>query len=160
MGWSLLLDLRVLLGAALIAVGIYAKTQQLAKELCHAEFAQFRADVESEAAKAKVAAAQEAARHAQVAQETLDDLQTRYDALNARYGRLRSTAASSSSVPALSSAATSLPACSADASQPNAIARLLGEVESRVAAILEVGDRELAKHRALWEWAQKNQPVD
>jgi len=153
--WSILLDLRVLLGIALIATGVYAKVQTVRMEEAKAEYAQFRADVESEAAKAKVAAAQEATRQAQAAQEVLSDLQTRYAALNRRYRVLRSSSGSSP-VPALSSAAPSLGSCPGDPSQPDAAARLLAEVESRVTAILEEGDRELAKYRELWELQLRN----
>jgi multidrug efflux pump subunit AcrA (membrane-fusion protein) len=150
--WSLLLDLRVLLGIALIATGVYAKVQTVRMEEAKAEYAQFRADVESEAAKAKVAAAQESLRQAQAAQEVLSDLQTRYAALNARYGRLRASSGSGP-VPSLSAAAPSLGSCPDGA---DAAARLLAEVESLVIPILEEGDRELAKYGELWELQQKN----
>jgi hypothetical protein len=155
MPWALLLDLRVWLGAALVATGIYAKVQNLEKQQAQTDLAQFRADVESEAAKAKVAAAQDEARKAKNAQEVLSDLQTRYDALNARYRVLR-TSAGSSPVPSLSSAAPSLGSCTGSPSQPDANARFLAEVESRVTAILEAGDRELAKYRELWELQLRN----
>lgn len=152
---ALLTDLRFWLAAALVATGLYAAVQRLAKEQVKAEYAQFRADVESEAAAARVRAAQEAARHAQNAQETLDALQTRYDALNARYRVLRSSAGSGP-VPSLSSAAPSLAACPGSPDQPDPAARFLAEVEGRVAAVLEAGDRELAKYRELWELQEKN----
>ena len=155
MPWALLLDLRVILGAALVVTAIYAKVQSVRVDQCKAEYAQFRADVESEAAKAKVAAAQEAARRALHAQEVLSDLQARYDALNARYSRLR-TSSGSGTVPALASAAPSLGSCPSDTSQPDANARFLAEVEGRVTAILEEGDRELAKYRELWQLQLKN----
>ena len=155
MWMSLLLDIRVWLGAALVVVGIFAKVQTVRVAEIKAEYAQFRADVESEAAKAKVRHAQEAARQAQNAQEVLSDLQTSYAALNARYRVLR-TSAGSSPVPALSSAAASLGSCPGSDVKPDANARFLAEVEIRVTEILEVGDRELAKYRELWELQLRN----
>ena len=153
MPWTLLLDLRVLLGIALAASVAYGAVQRLEKEQAKAELAQFRADVESEAAKSKVAAAQEAQRQAQAAQEVLSDLQIRYVALNARYDRLRRTPAGGGTVPALSSAAPSLGSCPDGG---DAAARLLAEIESRVTAVTEAGDREIAKYRELWELQLKN----
>ena len=148
MGWNLLLDLRVWLAAALIATAIYAKVQTVRMEQAKAEYAQFRADVESEAAKAKVAAAQEATRRAQNAQEVLSDLQTRYDALNARY-RLRA-GPGSNPVPTLSSAATSLGSCPGDAGKSDAAAGRLDDIEARFLAVIETGDKELVKYSKLW----------
>ena len=158
MPWSLLLDLRVILGIALIATGVYAKIQTVRMEEAKAEYAQFRADVESEAAKAKVAAAQESTRRALAAQGVLDDLQTRYDALNARYRVLRSSAGSGP-VPALSAAAPSLSACPAVPNQPDPIAGRLDDLEGRFLAVLETGDREIAKYRELWDLQKKNATV-
>src|SRR4051812_27241787 len=129
-----LLDYRVWLVAAVVASGGYAAVQRLEKEHVQAEFAQFRADVESEAAKAKVRAAQETARQALAAQGVLSALQTRYDALNARYDGLRKRPGSPGSVPSLSTAAPSLEACPGVTSQPDSNARFLAEIESRVIA--------------------------
>jgi hypothetical protein len=84
---------------------IYAAVQRLEKERAKAEFAQFRADVESEAAKAKVSCGSQEALQATHAQEALDDLTTRNAALSARYERLRHANAGSGAVPSLSSAA-------------------------------------------------------
>lgn len=157
MPWLVLLtDLRVWLAAALIATGLYAAVQRLGWQSCKAEFSQFRADIESEAAKAKVKAAQDEARHAQAAQEVLDDLQTRYAALSARYSRLRANSGSPNTVPSLSSAAQVLSTCAGESGQSDANARFLAEVESRVTAITEAGDREIAKYRELWELQLKN----
>ena len=151
----LLLDIRVWLGAALIATGIYAKVQNIQKQQIQAEYAQFRADAESEAAKAQVAAAQEAARQAQHAQEALSDLQDRNAALNRRYERLRASA-SGGVVPALSSAAASLGSCPGNAVQPYSPSGLLAEIESRVTAILKAGDLEIAKYGELWDLDEAN----
>jgi hypothetical protein len=153
---SLLLDIRVWLAAALVAVGIYAKIQTVRMEEAKAELSQFRADVESEAAKAKVAAAQEAARQAQAAQEVLSDLQVRYVALESRYRRVRDANPGGGVVPALSQAAASLGSCPGDAGKPDAGARLLGEIESRVTAITEACDRELTKYKELWDLQLRN----
>jgi len=144
---ALLLDLRVLLGAALIATGIYAKVQTVRLGQKEAEFAQFRADVESEAAKSKVAAAQEAARQAQAAEEVLSDLQVRYVALNARYRVLRS-GAGSGPVPALSHPPPGV--------GPIAIGPVESDADARCVAVIEEGDRELAKFRELWELQLRN----
>lgn len=150
--WRIFLDLRVILAAALIATGIYAKIQSVRVDQIKAEYAQFRADVESEAAKAKVAAAQEAARQAQNAQEVLSDLQTRNAALNARYERLRRASAGSNPVPAVPITAPSPQACSCG--QPDAATGFVPE--GRCLAALEAGDREIAKYRELWELQIRN----
>ena len=148
MPWALLLDLRVLLGIALVATGIYAKVQTVRMEQAKAEFAQFRADVESEAAKSKVAAAQEAARQAQNAQEVLSDLQARNAALNARYERLRRTSAGSIPVPTVSSPTASPSPISGSPQESDA--------DARCVAVLETADREIAKYRELWELQLRN----
>ena len=145
---SLLMDIRVWLGAALVAVGIYAKVQNLEKQQAEATLAQFRADVESEAAKSKVAAAQEAARHAQAAQEVLSDLQTRYASLNARYRGLRDHSAGSGIVPAIPGPAPS--------PGPIAGSPEVADADARCVAVLEVADREIVKYRALWELQLRN----
>lgn len=156
MPWTLLLDYRAWLVAAIVALGIYAAVQRLEKERVKVEFAQFRADVESEAAKAKVRAAQEATRQAQHAQEALDDLTTRNAALSARYERLRHANASSDPVPGLSSAAASLGACRGEPSQPDPAIGLLDQIEERVLAVLAKGDTEIAKLVELYRLEQAN----
>ena len=153
---GLLLDLRVWLGIALVATGIYAKVQSVRVDACKAEFAQFRADVESEAAKSKVAAAQEATRRALAAQGVLSDLQTRYVALDARYRGLRNADPGGRIVPSLSAAAGQLGSCPGDPSQPDASARRLDDLEARFLAVIETGDRELGKFSKLWDLQQKN----
>ena len=145
---SLLMDMRVWLGAALIAVGIYAKVQNLEKQQAQATLDQFRADVESEAAKSKVAAAQEAARQSQAAQEVLGDLQTRYAALNARYRGLRDHPAGSGIVPAVPEATTG--------TSPIAGSSEVADADARCLAVLETADREIVKYRALWELQLRN----
>lgn len=156
MPWALLLDLRVLLSIALVAVGIYAKVQSLGWQQCKAEYTQFQADIDREASASKVKAAQEAARHAKNSQEALDGLQTRYDALDARYRRLRQSATSGGTVPTLSSAASVAQAC--PIGEPDTAARRMGEIEARIAAVLEAGDKELAKYRELWRLNEANKP--
>lgn len=151
MPWALLLDPRVLLGIALIATGLYAAVQRLQKEHVEAEYAQFRADVESEAAKAKVSAAQESLRRSENAQEVVSDLQNRYAALNARYRVLRANSGGSP-VPAVPSASAGAQTC--PSGQPHAA---LGHVpEGACLAAIEAGDRELAKYRELWRLQEKN----
>ena len=112
-----------------------------------AEFAQFRADVDRLASEAKVKNAQEAARQAQNAQEVLGDLQTRHDALSARYDRLRARPGSSP-VSALPGAAPSPGPIASDPQQPDPDARCL--------AVMEAGDREIAKDVELWRLEQEN----
>ena len=148
MGWSILLDLRVILAGALIATGLYAAVQRVEKEHVQAEFAQFKADVESEAAKAKVRNAQEALRQAQSAQEVVDDLQNRNAYLSARYDRLRASRASSSSVPPISSAPEVTVSLPGSLEQPDPT---LGCLQA-----LEWGDRELSKYAELWRLQEKN----
>jgi len=142
-----LLDYRVWLVAALSAVSLYAATQKIAKEHAQAELAQFRADVESEAAKAKVAAAQQEALQAQHSEEVVSDLQTRLDAANARYASLRARS-SGSPMPALPDAPASPGSCPRSPEQPNALAGCL--------QALQWGDGELAKYAELWKLQQKN----
>lgn len=141
---------------AFAALASYAAVQHIGWVTTKAEYAQFKADTERLAAASKVAAAREEARRAANATEVLSDLQTRLDRANARYASLRASSGSSG-LPALSSAATSIGAC--PSGQPDAAARLLGEVESRITAILETGDREIAKYRELWDLQQRNAQV-
>ena len=146
MPWALLLDLRVLLGAALIATGIYAKVQNLEKQQAETNLAQFRADVESEAAKAKVAAAREALRHAENTTEVISGLQTDNAALRARYDRLRASAGSRT-VSAIPGASGQPSACPGGTVESDTLTRCL--------AATEWGDRELAKYAELWKlWRQ------
>lgn len=156
MPWAIFLDYRAWLVAAIVGLGIYAAVQRLEKENCKAEFAQFRADVESEAAKAKVKAAQEAAQQAQHAQEALDDLSTRNAALSARYERLRNSKPDSGQVPSLSSAAPSLGACRGEPNQPDPLIGRLDEIEGRFLAVLAKGDTEIAKYVELYRLEQEN----
>ncbi len=147
MPWSLLLDLRVILGIALIATGVYAKIQTVRMEQAKAEYAQFRADVESEAAKAKVAAAQEATRQAQAAQEVLSDLQARNDALRARYDRLRA-GSGSRPVPTIPGPAAG--------SSPVAGITQESDADARCVAAIEAADREIGKFVELWRLQIRN----
>ncbi len=144
---TLLTDLRVWLGAALIATAIYAKVQSVRVQQIQAEYAQFRADVESEAAAAKVRNAQEAVKQAQAAQEVLSDLQTRNAALRTRYDRLRASAGSSP-VPAVS--------CPSPGPGPVAGSPVQPDPDARCLAVMEAGDRELAKYRSLWDLQLRN----
>ena len=128
-----------------IAFGIlafYAAVQHIGWQATKAEYATFQASVAKEAADAKVRNAQEAARHAQAAQEVLDDLQTRHAALGARYASLRARAGSGA-VPALPGATGQPSACPRDAGEPDTLTRCL--------AAAEWGDRELAKYAELWK---------
>lgn len=156
MPWALLFDYRAWLVAAIAGLGIYAAVQRLEKESVKAEFAQFRADAESEAAKAKVAAARQEALQAMHAQEALDDLQARHAALSARYERLRHSSPGSGAVPTLSAAATSLSACRGEPSQPDPLIGRLDEIEERVLAVLAEGDAEIAKYVVLYRLEQAN----
>jgi hypothetical protein len=140
----------------MLGLGAWGGLQSLRLRECKAEFAQFRADTERLGNDAKVRNAQEAARQALAAQEVLSDLQTRHDALSASYERLRRDNASRRPVSALSSAAPSLSACPGKPDQPDATTRFLVEVESRIVAITEAGDREIAKYVELWKLEQAN----
>ena len=140
---------------AMLGLGAWAQIQSLRLRECKAEFAQFRADTERLGAEAKVRNAQEAARQALAAQEVLDDLQTRHDALSARYASL-SVRPGGRRVPSLPDAAPSLSACPGKPEQPDATTRFLVEVESRIIAITEAGDREIAKYVELWKLEQAN----
>ena len=132
---------------AFFGLGSYAAVQHVGWQTSKAELAQFRADVESEAAEAKVRNAQEAARQAQNAQEVLGDLQTRHDALSARYDRLRARPGSSP-VPAVPGATVQLVTLTGSPPVPDADARCL--------AVLETADRELTKYVELWRLEQAN----
>ena len=148
MGWSLLLDLRVLLAGALIATWLYAAVQRVEKEKVQAEFAQFKADVESEAAKAKVAAARTEALQATHAQEALDGLQTRLDAVSVAYKRLQHASPGSSTVSSIPSAPEVTVSIPGSLEQPDPP---LGCLQA-----LEWGDRELSKYAELWRLQEKN----
>ncbi len=143
MPWLLLLRSPwTYVAAAFGVLTFYAAVQHIGWQATKAEYAQFRADVESESAKAQVAAAQEVARHAQNAQEVLDDLQTRHAALGARYASLRASAGSRP-VSAVPGAAPSPGACPGSAAESDALVRCL--------TAAEWGDRELAKYAELWK---------
>ena len=136
--------------AALVAMGAYAAVQHIGWKLEKANFAQFRAQVASEAAEAEARNAHVALQQELNTQEAIDDLQTRYAALNARYASLRQSASPSGSpVPALPGpSATPSPG---PTGQPDAAARCVADAQ----AVLELGDRELAKYRELWELERK-----
>ena len=148
MPWlALLTDLRVWLAAALIATGIYAKVQTVRLEQEKAEFAQFRADVESEAAKSKVAAAREALRHAENTTEVISGLQIDNASLRARYDRVRASAASRP-VPAIS--------CPAAGPGPGTGNAPESDPPPRCLAVMEAGELEIAKYKRLWELQLRN----
>jgi hypothetical protein len=159
MPWALLLDLRVWLAGLAIGAGIYAAVQRMEKERCQATFAQFRADVESEAAKAKVAAARREALQATNAQEALDDLQARNAALSARYERLRHAKPGSGPVPSLSDAAKGACPERGEPGEPDPLIGLLDQVEERVIAVLAKGDDEIAKYVELYRLEQANAAI-
>ena len=156
MPWALLLDLRVLLGIALIAVGVYAKIQTVRMEEIKAEYAQFRADVESEAAKAKVAAARQEALQATHATEALDALQGRLNAVSMAYRRLRDANATSRLLPSLSQAASSLGSCPGNDGKPDAVTRRLEQIEAAITGVLEIGDTEIGKAVEHWQLQLRN----
>ena len=150
MPWFLL-DLRVILGIALVATGVYAKVQTVRMEQAKAELAQFRADVETEAAKNAGRNAQKAAEQAQNATEVLSDLQVRYVALNARYRRVRDAGPSTLHLPSLPGPAPGPSPVSGGDEVANA--------DARCVAALEWGDKELAKFRELWDlWGRNAAP--
>jgi hypothetical protein len=141
---------------AFVALAGYAAVQHIGWKSCQADYAQFRADVESEAAKAKVRNAQEAASQAQHAQESLDDLQARNATLAAAYERLRHAKPGGRPVPSLSSAAPSLGACPGQSGQPDPAIGLLDQIEERVLAVLAKGDAEIAKYVELYRLEETN----
>ncbi len=132
---------------AFAALAGYAAVQHIGWQASKAEYAQFRADVESEAADAKVRNAQEAARHAQNATEVLSDLQTRHDALSARYASLRARSGGSP-VPTVPGAACEPSPGTGSPIQPDPAARCL--------AALQFGDEQLAKYAELWRLQKAN----
>ena len=99
MPWTLLLDLRVLLGVALIAVGIYAKVQSVRVQQIQAEYAQFRADVESEAAKAQVRNARREVEYLEKRGRADAENKRTTDLLRVTLKRMRDANASSSRLP-------------------------------------------------------------
>lgn len=145
----------IAVGIAMAALAAFAAVQHTRLQWTQAEFAQFRANVEREAAAARVRNAQEAARRAQEAQEALDALQNRYAALNARYGRLRA-GSSGGGVPDLAAAAPIFSAGCPKPLEPDPAARFLAELEKGLAGIMEEGDREIAKYVQLWGLARRN----
>ena len=152
---NLLLSPWTWVAAAFAALGIFAAVQtgRLASE--KTEFAQFRADVATQAAAARVRNALEVARINANATEVLSDLQTRHAALSARYQRLRANPGSSG-VPPLAAAAPILSSCDPKHLQSDAAARFLGALEGEINGILEAGDGEIAKYVQLWGLDVKN----
>lgn len=147
----LLANWRAVAISILIAIPAgYAAVTKIRLEHVKAQYAQYRAEVAATAAEAEVRTAQVVAEHAHNAQEVLDDLQTRNTALAARYQRLRDAGTGGRIVPAVSVAAAIVAA--EPAGQPDAAARCVAET----LAVLELGDRELAKYRELWELGQRN----
>ena len=146
MPWFLL-DLRVMLAAALVAMGLYAAVQRIEKEHAKAELAQFKADVESEAAKAKVRNAQEALSQAQASEEVVSDLQTRNAALSRAYASLRASS-SSRPVPPIPPAPPSPGSCPGSPQQPDPTIGCLQAIQ--------FGDEQLAKFAELWRLQEKN----
>lgn len=144
----LLANWRAVVTAILIILPCtYAAVQKMRFEHTRAAFAQYRAEVAAAAAEAEVRNAQAAAAHEKNTREALDDLQARYDAISARYASVRRPASpSSGSVPTTPGAAPTPSAC--PPGQPDATARCL--------ATLEIGDKELAKYRELWNLGRKN----
>ena len=96
---GVLLDLRVLLGIALIATGVYAKIQTVRMEEAKAELAQFRADVESEAAKAKVANAKREVEDLEKKGRADAENRRTSDLLRVTLGKLRDANSSRSRLP-------------------------------------------------------------
>jgi hypothetical protein len=144
--WRMLL-MGLLLGALAI--------QEVRVRWIKAEFVTYRAEIERRVAENKVKAAQEQARIASNATKALDDLQARLDTVNRSYRLLRERRGSPA-VPALASAAPSLSSCPGKPDESDAAAKFLGEVESRVASVLEQGDKEIAKYVELWKLQEKN----
>lgn len=137
--------------AAMLSLGAYAAVQHLGWKLEKANFAQFRAEVVAISAENEARTAQQASEHERNAREAIDDLQTRYDALGARYDRLRRPAAGNSpSLPTTTDPADALGA--GLNGQPDPATGCLAQALS----ILELGDREIAKYRELWELEVRN----
>lgn len=99
MPWALLLDYRAWLVAAIAGLAIYAAVQRLEKEQAKAEFAKFRADVQSEAAKAKVKAAQREAADLEKKRKSDDENKRTHDSDAAIIAQLRRDNSSSSRLP-------------------------------------------------------------
>lgn len=156
MPWALLLDYRAWLAVAFAALAVYAAAQRAGKEHYKAELAQYRADVESEAAKDKVRAAREAAQQALNAQGAIDDLQARNAALSAAYERLRHAKPRSSPVPAVPAAPAVLGPVARSDVESDADARCVAKSEAIILGVLEAGDKELAKFTELYRLEQAN----
>lgn len=137
--------------AAMLAIGSYAAVQHLGWNLEKANFAQYRAEVAAISAENEARNAHAASEHERNAREAMDDLQTRYDALGARYDRLRRpTTGNRPSLPAAAGATDALGA--GLNGQPDPATGCLAQALS----ILELGDREIAKYRELWELDVRN----
>jgi hypothetical protein len=156
MPWLLLRSPWTWVLVAFAGLVFYAALQHIGWASCRAEFAQFRVDTERLGNEAKAKAAQEVASQAQHAKEARDDLQARNAALGASYERLRHASSGGRRVQSLSGAASSLSACPGKPDQPDTAAGFLAQVEGRVTAILEAGDREIAKYVELWKLEQAN----
>lgn len=119
------------------------------------EFQAYRLEIERQVAENKAEAALEAARMAHNARKAVDDLQTRLDSLRRSYRVLRDSR-SAPAVPSLAESTGVLESCPGEPDKPNPAVGRLEQAERGIEAILEAGDREIAKYVELWRLNQAN----
>lgn len=122
-------------------------------ERCQTAFHDFRVAQEALGKAQELENARIAAQRAKSTQEALDAKDKAISDLSRRYAaaRMRNNPGPGS-VPTLSAAAPLIGSCPDNA----LLARRLADLEGRILALLEAGDIEIAKQKALWEWATKS----
>jgi hypothetical protein len=139
----------VLLGLLVAAVG-YLNWRL---ESCKKGAEEYRISVEALGKAQEMETARIIKEREKAAQEAQNALQTRLTDLASKYAAARRQLRDKpgpESVPTLASAAPVL--CPGPDAE---LAGRLADLEGRILALTEAGDRELAKYRQLWEWASK-----
>lgn len=140
----------IALAVALVGMGIAIKVQSSRLASCRQEYELFKVQVEA-IGKAQIAANKlEALRREGIVKGALYDYQKRLGGLAADYQRVRADIAGRGSVSALSNAAPAICA----GTDPDT-AGILARMEAGILGILETGDAEIAKYRALWQVNQE-----
>lgn len=137
--------------ALLAAVGI----QELRVRSVQSQFGAYRTQIEKQVAENKTKAALETARMAHNQTKALDALQVRLTAAESRYKRLRDSR-STPAVPSLATVTGIAETCPGEPDKPNPAVGQMERIERGIEAILELGDREIAKYVELYKLQQEN----
>jgi hypothetical protein len=141
----------VVMGALLLALGVQTGRISLLKS----EHQAYKAEIERQVAENRAKAAEEASRMAHNATKALNDLQARLDAVRRSYRVLRDSRGTPA-VPSLSESTGIAQSCPGEPDKPNPAVGRLAEAERGIEAILELGDREIAKYVELWKLQVEN----